>query len=85
MPAKRNFLGLEKSVVTYHRRGASFQKEEHYKGYRVWQDENGTTWLSYNDPAFLAHRHGLGEQAKAAGAAIAAALNAIATKATTSQ
>jgi len=51
----------------------------------VWQDENGTTWLSYNDPAFLAHRHGLGEQAKAAGAAIAAALNAIATKATTSQ
>jgi len=51
----------------------------------VWQDENGTTWLSYNDPTFLAHRHGLREQAKAAGAAIAAALNAIATKATTPQ
>ena len=49
----------------------------------VWQDESGTTWLSYNDPAFLAHRHGLGEQAKAAGATITAALNAIATKATT--
>ena len=31
----------------------------------VWRDENGATWLSYNDPAFLAHRHGLGEQAKA--------------------
>ena len=44
----------------------------------VWQDESGTTWLSYNDPAFLAHRHGLGEQAKAAGTAITAALNAIA-------
>ena len=49
----------------------------------VWQDQSGTTWLSYNDPAFLAHRHGLGEQAKAAGATITAALNAIATKATT--
>src|ERR1700749_4854147 len=21
----------------------------------VWQDEAGTTWLSYNDPAYLAH------------------------------
>ena len=49
----------------------------------VWQDEFGTTWLSYNDPAYLAHRHGLGEQAKAADTAIAAALSAIATKATT--
>jgi hypothetical protein len=38
--------------------------------------------VQYNDPAFLAHRHGLGEQAKAAGTAITAALNAIATKAT---
>src|SRR5712675_1617028 len=24
----------------------------------VWQDEAGTTFVSYNDPAFLAHRHG---------------------------
>lgn len=23
----------------------------------VWQDEAGTTWLSYNDPAWLAARH----------------------------
>src|SRR5262249_37012074 len=30
----------------------------------VWQDEDGATWLSYNDPAYLAQRHGLGEQAK---------------------
>jgi len=49
----------------------------------VWQDEQGAIWLSYNDPAFLTHRHGAREQAKAAGAAIAAALNAIAAKATT--
>jgi uncharacterized protein (DUF302 family) len=49
----------------------------------VWQDEAGTTWLSYNDPAYLAQRHRLGDQAKGAVAAITAALNAVATKATT--
>lgn len=26
----------------------------------VWQDASGDTWLSYNDPAWLAQRHGLG-------------------------
>ena len=25
----------------------------------VWRDENGATWLSYNDPAWLAQRHGI--------------------------
>src|SRR6266403_4087233 len=25
----------------------------------VWQDASGVTWLSYNDPAWLAQRHGL--------------------------
>ena len=25
----------------------------------VWQDASGTAWLSYNDPAFLARRHGV--------------------------
>jgi uncharacterized protein (DUF302 family) len=25
----------------------------------VWQDTSGSTWLSYNDPAWLAKRHGL--------------------------
>ncbi len=25
----------------------------------VWQDEAGETWLSWNDPAWLAARHGL--------------------------
>ena len=25
----------------------------------VWQDAAGTTWISYNDPAWLAQRHGL--------------------------
>lgn len=23
----------------------------------VWEDENGQTWLSYNDPSYLAKRH----------------------------
>jgi uncharacterized protein (DUF302 family) len=26
----------------------------------IWQDASGDTWLSYNDPAWLAQRHGLG-------------------------
>jgi uncharacterized protein (DUF302 family) len=25
----------------------------------VWQDAAGKTWVSYNDPAWLAQRHGL--------------------------
>jgi uncharacterized protein (DUF302 family) len=25
----------------------------------VWRDENGATWLSYNDPVWLAERHGI--------------------------
>jgi uncharacterized protein (DUF302 family) len=48
----------------------------------VWQDEQGATWLSYNDPAYLAGRHGVGEPAKTAIGAMTAALHAIATKAT---
>ena len=49
----------------------------------VWQDEAGTTWLSYNDPAYLAHRHGLGDSAAAPVNAMSGALRAIAAKATT--
>ncbi len=48
----------------------------------VWQDEQGATFLSYNDPAYLAGRHGVGEPAKAAVTAMTGALHAIATKAT---
>ena len=50
----------------------------------VWQDASGTTWLSYNDPAWLAQRHGLDDTAKATVDAMASALLAIATKATAS-
>ena len=48
----------------------------------VWQDAQGATWLSYNDPAYLADRHGVGEPSKAVVAALTGALHAIATKAT---
>lgn len=27
----------------------------------VWEDTDGRTWVSYNDPAFLAQRHGVPE------------------------
>jgi uncharacterized protein (DUF302 family) len=49
----------------------------------VWQDASGTAWLSYNDPAFLAHRHGLDGADNTTVDAMAAALKAIAGKATT--
>jgi uncharacterized protein (DUF302 family) len=48
----------------------------------VWEDASGVVWLSYNDPSWVAQRHGLGSEASAALAAITAALSAIATAAT---
>ena len=44
----------------------------------VWQDASGATWLSYNDPAWLAKRHGLGAATEAAVRAMAGALDGIA-------
>src|SRR6266436_8015978 len=38
----------------------------------VWQDASGKTWLSYNDPGWLAKRHGL--RTPPAAEAMAAAL-----------
>jgi uncharacterized protein (DUF302 family) len=51
----------------------------------VWQDISGGTWLSYNDPAWLAKRHGLGGETDAAIGIMTAALHATATAATTSE
>jgi len=48
----------------------------------VWQDEAGTTWLSYNDPTWLVERHGGSSNAKVAVRVMAVALDAIATAAT---
>jgi uncharacterized protein (DUF302 family) len=44
----------------------------------VWQDEAGKTWISYNDPGWLAKRHGAGNDVEATVAALTGALGAIA-------
>ena len=43
----------------------------------VWQDASGTTWISYNDPAWLAKRHGLGSEVEPAVKAMTAMLSAV--------
>lgn len=48
----------------------------------VWRDEAGVTWLSYNDPNWLAARHGAGSATTGAVHAMAAALEVIAAAAT---
>jgi uncharacterized protein (DUF302 family) len=48
----------------------------------VWQDSSGDTWLSYNDPAWLAQRHGLSGEMVAAISTMTAALDAVAKAAT---
>jgi uncharacterized protein (DUF302 family) len=40
----------------------------------AWQDEGGRVWLTYNDAAWLARRHGLGEASHRAIEAIAGGL-----------
>lgn len=50
----------------------------------VWQDEAGTTFLSYNDPVYLTHRHELDESAGPVVEGMSNALRAIAAKATAS-
>jgi uncharacterized protein (DUF302 family) len=49
----------------------------------VWQDAEARVFLSYNDPAWLALRHGLGEEGAGTVKAMTAALAAIAEAATT--
>jgi uncharacterized protein (DUF302 family) len=46
----------------------------------VWQDAAGKTWLSYNDPAWIAQRHGV--EAPPVVAALSAALAGLAKAAT---
>ena len=43
----------------------------------VWQDEAGATWLSYNEPAWLAARHGVAAQDEAIVRALTGALAAL--------
>jgi uncharacterized protein (DUF302 family) len=50
--------------------------------YLVWQDEAGKTWLSYNEPSWIAHRHGLGAASEAPLKAMTGLLAALAKAAT---
>src|SRR5262245_52905272 len=51
----------------------------------VWQDEAGSTFLSYNDPAYVTRRHGVGEAARPVIEAMSAALKEMAEKSTTAR
>ncbi len=48
----------------------------------IWQDAAGATWLSYNDPDWLAERHGLKPLPATSLNALSAALKAATTAAT---
>jgi uncharacterized protein (DUF302 family) len=48
----------------------------------VFEDADGKAWLTYNDPAWIAERHGLGAASAAAVQAMAGLLSAIAQEAT---
>ena len=48
----------------------------------VWQDPAGRTWLGYNDPAWLATRHGLDGATDAVTAQMARVLDEVAKAAT---
>ena len=51
----------------------------------VWQDASGATWLSYNDPNWLAERHAVNPKPNAVLNALSAALKAVTTAATTAK
>jgi uncharacterized protein (DUF302 family) len=48
----------------------------------VWQDASGKTFVSYNDPGWIAKRHGVGGEAEATVKALSGALAAITAAAT---
>ena len=48
----------------------------------VWTDADGDTWLGWNDPQWVADRHGLGPEAQATVSAIAAGMDRLSAAAT---
>jgi uncharacterized protein (DUF302 family) len=50
----------------------------------VWQDASGATFLGYNDPAWLTHRHAVAGEAATATSNMSAALSAMTQAATSS-
>jgi uncharacterized protein (DUF302 family) len=51
----------------------------------VWQDASGITWLSYNDPTWIAKRHGLHSEIEATIRILTTALTQMAKSATKSR
>jgi len=51
----------------------------------IWQDEASNTWLSYNDPSWLAKRHRANHNVEATVTALTGALHALAKAATGAQ
>ena len=51
----------------------------------IWQGVDGATYLTYNDPAWIAARHGLGGETQQAVNALSAAMAAFAHQATSAQ
>ena len=47
----------------------------------VWEDASGTTWFSYNEPSWIARRHGVDANAESIVNHMAATLSAMSTKA----
>lgn len=43
----------------------------------AWEDEQGEVWLSYNDPHWIAERHGLGDASREAVAAMTAGMKKV--------
>src|SRR5258708_15830199 len=50
----------------------------------VWEDEAGDSWLSYNDPVWLAQRHGITGETEVVAGKLSAVLAAVALAVTTS-
>jgi uncharacterized protein (DUF302 family) len=48
----------------------------------VWEDASGKSWLSYNDPKWIAQRHGLGPDSDRVTDTLATALKAVTRAAT---
>jgi uncharacterized protein (DUF302 family) len=49
----------------------------------AWQDGAGKTWLTYDDPHWIAQRHGLGQEVEPTVKALSGALAAISKQAAT--
>jgi uncharacterized protein (DUF302 family) len=47
----------------------------------VWEDADGKVWLSYNEPSWLAKRHGLGNESQSIVEAMTAGLVSLARRA----